>query len=117
MSGAEINDDMSASDDDSPRRNRSGSGIATGMNPSVVTLGAKRGGASVPGTGVNTNDSHIRGGAGGLAQQSSKMDSFKSGKYHLNNQYLNQLFYSHADSQNFYNTVYAHPSGILTPQH
>ena len=85
MSGAEINDDMSGSDDDSPRRGgtRSGSGIATGMNPSVVTLGVKRGGgASVPGTGVNTNDSHIRGGAGGLAQQSSKMDSFKTnGKY------------------------------------
>lgn len=69
MSGAEIDDNMSASDDDSPRRGgaRSGSGIATGMNPSVVTLGAKRGGASVPGTGLNTNESHVRG-AGGLSK-------------------------------------------------
>ena len=55
MSGAEINDHMSASDSDSPRR-RDGSGINGGTNPSVVTLGAngnrgKNGGASIPGTG------------------------------------------------------------------
>ena len=77
VSGANI-DNMSEIEDDSPRHGNGsrGSGIHTGLNPSVVTLGAKDGkrvgGASVPGTGMNTNDSRISRGAGGLAHQSSK---------------------------------------------
>lgn len=58
MSGAEINDHMSDSDSDSPRR-RSGAGIHGGVNASVVTLGidGKKRGAGIPGTGqvYNTN--------------------------------------------------------------